>query len=136
LERRIVIKINNKRKAAGLEPMIYHSGISELARKHSGTMRKEFLKSGKRGYSHDGFRGRASKVFLDHSMSKCAENVAFIWGSKGDYAQLFTNNWMSSATHKKNILKDWNYTGVGVTVAPDGTVFATQLFALKTDYTF
>ncbi len=136
LERRIAARIELNRKAAGLKPMNYHPQIADLARKHSDKLKKKFMKSGKRVLNHDGFNSRGDKILLDHSMSRAAENVAYIWGENGDPVTRFNRNWMKSPGHRDNILKTWNYTGVGVAVCPDGTIFATQLFGLKTDFTF
>lgn len=136
LERRIAVKVEEKRKAAGLKPMAYHTGISTLARKHSDKLMKKFKKSGERVLSHKGFGGRSSKMILNYSMSRTAENVAYIWGPNDDPAGSFSMNWMNSPAHKENILKHWNYTGVGVAIDSGGTIYATQLFGLRTDFTF
>ncbi len=136
LERRIAARVELYRKNAGLKPMNYHSRMATLARKHSDKLKNKFIKRGKRELNHDGFGSRANKIVLDYSMSRAAENVALIYGQNGDVAATFSRNWMNSPKHKKNILKKWNYTGIGVSIAPDGTIYATQLFGLKTDFTF
>jgi len=136
LERRIAAKVELYRKAAGLKPMNYDPRMSNLARKHSDKLNRKFIKSGKRVLNHKGFGSRSNKIILDFSMSKAAENVAYIWGKEDDTATRISRNWMNSPDHKVNILKHWNYTGVGVAISPDGTIYATQLFGLKTDYTF
>lgn len=72
---------------------------------------------------------------LDYAMSKTAENVACCSKSP-EPLNLLVTLWLRSEKHRVNMMQDWTHTGVGVSVAPDGSVFTTQIFSLKTDYTF
>jgi uncharacterized protein YkwD len=60
-----------------------------------------------------------------------AENVIAAWNVKGPMSENLVNGWLNSPNHLHNIKGGWGSTGVGVVVGPDGAVYATQLFGLK-----
>ncbi len=128
LEGRIVARVNAQRRAAGLQSLSYSSELSGLARRHSEYLIGVFEKRGKRVVNHKG-GGKRSRIMMgDYRMYETGENVAYVWGYKDDLALRFTRNWMKSPLHKKNILRRWSHTGVGVARGSDNTVYATQLF--------
>lgn len=128
LEKRVAAGVNARRRAAGLQELSYHAGLSDLARRHSEYLIGVFERGGKRVINHKG-GGKRSRIMMgDYRMYETGENVAYVWGYKDDLALRFTRNWMNSPLHKKNILRHWSHTGVGVARGSDNTVYATQLF--------
>ena len=134
LERRIATSIETYRKAKRLKPIAYHPKMAKMARKHSEYLMRQYLRSGKRSLNHDGSGGRSNTMLYSMGMRKTSENVAYIWGDAGDVAMRFSRDWINSKKHKFNILGHWDFTGVGIAKCPDGTIFATQLFALEDDF--
>jgi uncharacterized protein YkwD len=62
-------------------------------------------------------------------LGNVAENIATCSGGFNSPATTLVDAWKNSSGHAKNMKGKWDVTGIGVAVAPDGTVFATQLFA-------
>ena len=110
------------------------TSMAKMARKHSEYLMRQYLRSGKRSLNHDGSGGRSNTMLYSMGMRKTSENVAYIWGDAGDVAMRFSRDWINSKKHKFNILGHWDFTGVGIAKCPDGTIFATQLFALEDDF--
>ncbi len=131
----ILKAVDKKRKAAGFKPVIIDKRIADVARKHSQSMVKQYVKTGKVKIGHKGFRKRFTKLALDFNYSKVGENVGFL-SYRDDFALKMTQMWLNSSGHRKNMLSKWTASGVGVAIAPDGTVFVTQLFGLKTNNIF
>lgn len=65
------------------------------------------------------------------SMGEVAENIATCHGQGSSAASVLVNAWQNSSGHDKNMRGMFNATGIGVAVASDGTVFATQIFGLE-----
>lgn len=59
-----------------------------------------------------------------------AENVAYNH-YYDDPVKVAVDGWMKSAGHKKNILGDFEETGVGVAISKEGQFYITQLFAKR-----
>ncbi|KDO26666.1 hypothetical protein SPRG_20469 [Saprolegnia parasitica CBS 223.65] len=72
--------------------------------------------------NHDGFSGRCKKV----GNVACGENT--LYDFKGDAAK-FTQSWMNSPGHRKNILNGaYKHVGFAVEKGPSGKWFATSMF--------
>lgn len=123
--------VEQKRRAAGHTPATHHEGFSVLARQHNENMAKKYEKKGVRVLNHDGFRRRSSKMIVSYGMGKTGENTAYITRGYADEAGTILEGWLNSKSHRENIYKDWDNTGVGVTRTSDGTIYATQLFGKK-----
>ena len=85
---------------------------------------------GSSNISHYGFEERAMIAKTRYGMGHCAENVA--GGTfAGDIPSGLTNAWVESSKHAFNLKHNWTATGIGVYVASDGYVYATQIFGNK-----
>lgn len=124
--------LNDYRASVGQQPIARHPGLDALAREHCEFMARNRGKFtlGSENISHYGFEERALLAKRRFQMGNVAENVAggFI---KGDIASQLANAWASSSKHVYNLKQKWHATGIGVYIAPDGYVYATQIFATK-----
>lgn len=136
LEKQVAHSIDNERVKRGFKRLVLDSRISSLARNHSKYLARQAEKKGRLELNHDGARSRFNTIMLDYAMSRAAENVAYLEPRAQAPVIRFTAMWVISSKHHKNMMQDWNYTGVGIHYTKDGAIFATQIFALKTDYTF
>ena len=105
-------KINASRAAAGLSPVESYWDLSDDARRHSDLMadRGEIFHSSNLGSVTTGWE-------------KLGENV----GVGLDVDSLHAA-FMDSSSHRGNILGDYNYVGVGVTIDGDGFMWVTVVF--------
>lgn len=128
----IHFQVNAHRGAAGRNHLPRHAGLDHLARQHSEFMLKnrgKFSVGDSSSLSHYGFEERAMAAQRLMGMSNVAENIATCSGGFNSSATTLVGAWKNSSGHARNMKGKWDVTGVGVAVAPDGTVFATQLFA-------
>ncbi|RYE24075.1 MAG: CAP domain-containing protein [Sphingobacteriales bacterium] len=120
MEKDILVLINEYRAKKRLPPLSEKSIIENKADKHSKDMASRRV-----GFGHSGFDNR-----LDYLMKSIpgstggAENVAY--GART--AEQVVDMWINSAGHRKNILGNYNYTGIGIAKGRDGTLFYTQIF--------
>lgn len=124
--------INNYRQSIGKAPLRRHSGLDRLAQQHCEFMAKNRGKFtlGSENISHYGFEERALAAQRAYSMQNVAENVA--GGTiRGNVSSTLVDSWVNSKKHIFNIKGDWDATGLGVYTAPDGMVYATQIFATE-----
>ena len=118
--------VNAYRAKLGKPPLVRHPGLDRMAQGHSDFLLKnrgrfELSKTG--NVSHLGFDGRAVLAKAKYGIVNLHENVA-----AGPRGASMARMWAASKAHEPNMRANWAYTGVGVAVAPDGTIFATQLF--------
>jgi hypothetical protein len=111
-EGEFVSKINASRVAAGLAPLEVYWDLTDDARAQSASM--------------------AAKGEIFHNPNLAS--VTGVWSALGenvgvgpDVSSLHAA-FMASAGHRANILGDYNYIGVGVTVDENGLVWATMVF--------
>jgi len=126
--------LNQYRQSIGKAPIRRHAALDRLAMDHCRFMAKNRGKFtlGSENISHYGFEERALLAQRQFGMASIAENVA---GGviRGNIASQLTNAWTSSKRHHYNLRQDWDATGIGVFVAGDGMVYATQIFATKSN---
>ena len=79
-------------------------------------------------FGHEGFNKRFDSYPYSQKI-KGAENVAYN-SSSSDPAKLSVDGWISSDGHRKNLLGNFNYMGIGVYAGYEGKIYFTQLFAL------
>lgn len=109
--------INGRRAAAGLSPVSDSGGLASLARAHSAAM------ASRDGLFHSG--NLAAKIAtVVPGWQGVGENVGV-----GESVASVNAMFMQSATHRANILGNFNLAGVGVVTGPDGRVWVTQMFA-------
>lgn len=126
IERIVFDLTNEERMANGLLPLIWDNELCRLARQHSEDM-------GGRGYfDHETPEGlfpkdRARAAGL-RGFRVIAENIAYNKGYENPAAYA-VQQWMKSSGHRANILySSFQYSAIGTYVAPDGSVYLTQVF--------
>ena len=112
-----VSKINASRSAAGLPPVESYWDLSDDARRHSNRMAEkgELYHSGSLGSVTSGWSGLGENVGVGLDVSGL--HTAF----------------MNSSGHRRNILGNFNYVGVGVTVDDAGFMWVTVIFMKAPD---
>jgi uncharacterized protein YkwD len=121
--------INDYRASIGRKPIPRVRGLDDLARQHCEFMARNRgrFTLGAKNVSHYGFEERALVARRRFGMEHCAENVigGFVGG---DIASELVKVWSESEKHQFNLRQSWDATGVGIYVAEDGFVYATQFF--------
>jgi uncharacterized protein YkwD len=115
--------VNQFRADNGKAPLKMNPDMVETAGIHSTAMAK-----GTTPFGHDNFDLRykyvAAKLgFID----AFAENVAM--GMMN--AQQVVDGWAHSPEHRKNMLGDYNLTGIAAATAANGYIYFTEIFAHK-----
>jgi uncharacterized protein YkwD len=110
---------NQYRKSNNLSPLVMREELNKLAAKHSEDMAK-----GRCSFGHDGFYTRTKKVKQIFGSCSTAENVAY----GAPTAQQVVEQWKGSSNHRKNILGDYKYVGIGTAKDKKGTIYYTQIF--------
>ena len=122
LEQSVNQQINQYRQSRNLQPLTLDSRISEQARIHS-----EAMASGQVPFGHSGFEGRVKAISKSIRYRSAGENVAYNMGySKPD--QQAVQGWLKSPGHYKNIVGDFDMSGIGVTKNAKGEYYLTQIF--------
>ena len=115
-----VLKYTNEyRKSKGLKELTMKDDLNSLARKHS-----EDMASGRLSFGHSGYDQRVAKVKKVYGTSMVAENVAY--GAK-DAKEVFSL-WKKSSGHRKNMLGDYKYIGIGTAKNKRGVIYYTEIF--------
>jgi uncharacterized protein YkwD len=78
-------------------------------------------------FSHQGFEQRVRQIGQTIPYQRAAENVAVNQGYQ-DAAQVAVGGWRQSPAHHKNMVGDFDLTGVGVAVSSQGEYYFTQIF--------
>jgi uncharacterized protein YkwD len=120
LEKSVFEQINAYRINHHLPRLSLNVNITRQARIHS-----QDMADGNIPFSHRGFEKRVIATSL--LFSSAAENVAFNTGYS-DPAQQAVIGWLHSPGHLKNILGNYNLTGIGVATNDKGDVYLTQIF--------
>ena len=122
LEQSVHKQINDYRKSRNLPPLTLDARITQQSRIHS-----EAMASGRVPFSHNGFEGRVRAIASAIPYRSAAENVAYNQGySKPD--QQAVQGWLKSPGHYKNIVGDFDLTGIGITKNAKGEYYFTQIF--------
>ncbi|MFC3909256.1 CAP domain-containing protein [Legionella dresdenensis] len=116
----VLYYINQYRSEHHLQPLKLDSRMSEQARLHSLDMATH-----KVPFGHDGFRNRIGIIYKQvNSPRGGAENVAYNYKT----AQDVVYNWVRSPGHQRNIVGNYNLTGIGIVRDSQGKLYYTQLF--------
>ena len=128
-ERRAFELVNDERRARGQQPFVWDADLASLARQHSENMARQNF------FAHAGPDGldtadRAAVGGLC-GWRAIAENIAYNQGFD-DPAGFAVERWMVSQKHRDNILRAaFTHAGLGVSRAPDGRIFFTQVFVTR-----
>ncbi len=93
--------------------------LNRIARGHSEDMAK-----GRKGFGHCGFEQRQKEVAQILPFHSMAENVAYGARSGREAVAL----WKSSSAHRRNLLGNYKYTGIGTARDRKGNIYFTQIF--------
>ncbi len=124
IEKQAFDLVNKHRKSIGLPALVNKEYISAQARLHSIDMA-----SGKVGFGHDGAEERLKIISKSmKEMQGGAENVFYCTGNYNNLAGAALEGWLKSKGHRENIEGDYNLSGMGVAIAPNGDYYFTQIF--------
>lgn len=121
MEQSLFQKINQYRQQRGLAALNLNSTITQQARQHSKNM------ANSRVLSHNGFDARVKTIGKTIPYRAAAENVAYNKGSSDPVSQA-VNSWLKSSGHLRNIMGNYNLTGIGVANNSRGEYYFTQIF--------
>jgi uncharacterized protein YkwD len=112
---------NEFRAKNNLPPLKWSQALCKIGREHSKNMAEGIVPFG-----HAGFDKRVAAY--PFASTSAAENVAWNAGTS-DIAKVAVDGWINSPGHRKNLLSNHNYCGIGV-YRLSGKFYLTQLFAL------
>lgn len=117
----VLSNTNKFRKSKGLTGLVINDDLNEIARKHSANMA-----SGRVGFGHAGFNKRYAEAKKKISGFKAfAENVAYGVNTGKEVVTM----WKNSPGHRKNMLGNFTYIGIGTAKDQKGKIYYTQVFA-------
>jgi uncharacterized protein YkwD len=124
LERATVKMVNKYRETHQLSPLEIDSDLTIIARQHS----QEMLRTGKIG--HYGSKDRLALISQKIRYRMAGENVGYNLNAKDPILDIVVG-WISSPGHRRNMLRKYDVTGIGVASDASGRHYFTQLFVLK-----
>ncbi|WP_019498259.1 CAP domain-containing protein [Pseudanabaena sp. PCC 6802] len=125
IERAIHNRINQYRSRNGLSPLRLDERLSQMARSHSEAMADRRV-----AFGHQGFERRRKAVQKMMEYSDIAENVAYSGGIQRPTQQA-VEVWLNSSSHRANIEGQYDTTGIGVALSPNGRYYFTQIFVKR-----
>ncbi|NET40453.1 CAP domain-containing protein [Okeania sp. SIO2B3] len=122
LEESVFSQINQYRKSQNLPALQWNNTIAEQARIHA-----QQMASGKTTFSNDGLKERVEVISQKIPYKSVAQNIANnrFYSNPGEQA---VEGWINSPGTHKNIVGDYNLTGIGIAQNPEGTYYFNQLF--------
>jgi uncharacterized protein YkwD len=116
-----VLKYTNQfRKSRGLTALVMRDDLNAIARRHS-----EDMANGRCGFGHDGYSQRVLSVAkIIKPFYSMAENVAYGARSGKEVVSL----WKNSSGHRKNMLGNYKYIGIGTVRNRRGIIYYTEVF--------
>lgn len=115
-------QVNQYRQSRNLSPLKLDRAISQQARIHSQNMAQ-----GQLPFSHQGFENRIEAISLAIPYRSAAENVAYNQGYR-DPVEKAVEGWIKSPGHHKNMIGNYNLTGIGIAKNSQGEYYFTQIF--------
>ncbi len=116
----VLKQTNDFRKSQGLSPLIMNPELNKIAQQHS-----EDMASGRVAFGHHGFGDRQTKASEDiQGMHAFAENVAYGVNAAKDVVTL----WENSPGHRRNMLGNYTYIGIGIAKDSKGQFYYTEIF--------
>ena len=115
-----VLNYTNKfRRSHNKTALILRDDLSAIARKHS-----QDMASGRKDFGHTGFDQRSAQVRRIFASCTLAENVAY----GADTGKDAVDQWKNSSGHRKNLLGNYTYIGIGTARDRQGRIYYTQIF--------
>ena len=116
-----VLKYTNQfRKSKRLPALEMRNELNAIARSHS-----EDMASGRKSFGHGGYSQRELKVKkIMKPYGGMAENVAYGARTGKEAFEI----WKNSSGHKKNMLGNYKYIGIGTAKNKRGVIYYTQIF--------
>jgi uncharacterized protein YkwD len=124
LEQEIHRQVNQYRISKQLPPLKLNPRISQIAGGYSKKMASK-----QATFSHDGFDQRVKAMGNAIPLKSAAENLAYLKGYP-DLATTAVQGWINSPGHQKNMVGNFNVTGIGIAKNAAGEYYFTQLFLL------
>ncbi|KTD26016.1 MULTISPECIES: CAP domain-containing protein [Legionella] len=124
-QKAILFYVNAYRAKHGLKPLKLNRLMSEEAAKHSRDMAKHAIPFG-----HKYFDKRIHRLFA--KIKQCqggSENVAYNYRDGEEVVR----NWLTSPGHRRNIMGNYNLTGIGLARDKKGKLYFTQIFLRTTN---
>lgn len=112
-------RVNAYRASKGLPALRWSDVIAEQARRHSRAMA-----SGDTAPGHSGFDERLAAIRRQIPIGSWGENVVGDRGVDEAFRRL-----LDSSTHRKNMERDFDLTGIGAATDAAGMLYLTQIFA-------
>jgi uncharacterized protein YkwD len=117
----ILENTNDFRKSRDLPALVMRDDLNAIAQKHSADMA-----GGRVAFGHDGFNQRQQQAKAKlKSLRAFAENVAYGVDSGEEVVKL----WKNSPGHRRNMLGNYKYIGIGAATDSRGRIYYTQVFA-------
>jgi uncharacterized protein YkwD len=124
IQNAVLVQINAYRKQHGLSPLKMDNNMVREARQHSLDMATHRMPFG-----HQDFFKRITRLHKQiKNTGAGAENVAYNYKN----AQIVVQQWVRSSGHKRNIVGNYDLTGIGVIRDKQGKLYYTQLFLRTT----
>jgi len=116
-----VFKYTNQfRISKGLAAVVMRDDLNAIARRHS-----EDMANGRCSFGHDGYNQRVLKVQkIIKPFYGMAENVA----SGARSGREVVSMWKNSSGHRKNMLGNYKFIGIGTARNRRGVIYYTQIF--------
>ncbi len=116
----VLKQTNQFRKSEGLPVLIMKQELNQIAQKHSKDMAR-----GRVAFGHDGFGERQAKAGkVIKGMRTFAENVAYGANTAREVVTL----WKNSPGHRRNMLGNFKYIGIGAAKDSKGQIYYTEIF--------
>lgn len=117
----ILEETNEFREAKNLPALTMREDLNAIAQKHSAGMA-----AGRVAFGHDGFEDRQKEAAAKlKTIRAFAENVAYGVTTGKEVVKL----WKNSPGHRKNMLGNYKYIGIGTATDARGRIYYTQIFA-------
>jgi uncharacterized protein YkwD len=126
LEARVFERVNAHRVAIGLPPLAPHRELAEIARRHSRAMA-----SGRVDFGHQGFQSRGREAYALIPYRGFGENVSRHTRDAEEVPDAAMRKWLASRVHREHVEGEYDASGLGAAVSPEGTWYLTQLFVLR-----
>ncbi|HHF7353267.1 TPA: CAP domain-containing protein [Legionella anisa] len=120
MQNAVLFYINEYRQKHGLSKLTMDNHMVIQARQHSQDMANHRMPFG-----HQDFGKRVAKLRSQiKNTGGAAENVAYNYKT----AQIVVSQWVKSPGHRRNIVGNYNLTGVGIARDKQGKLYYTQIF--------